>query len=58
VTRAPFGIVLQPSNNVGCPPAIIVTANPRIEQNVISNDRVLFDFHREWMVACLTGIRE
>lgn len=25
------------------------TANPRLEQNTISNDRELFDFHRAWM---------
>ncbi|HIH03795.1 MAG TPA: hypothetical protein HA263_08105 [Methanoregulaceae archaeon] len=25
------------------------TANPRIEQNVVSNDRELFEFHRGWM---------
>lgn len=25
------------------------TANPRIEQNVVSNDRELYEFHREWM---------
>lgn len=25
------------------------TANPRIEQNVVSNDRELYEFHRNWM---------
>lgn len=25
------------------------TANPRLEQNTISNDRALFDFHKQWM---------
>lgn len=26
-----------------------LTANPRIEQNVITRDRELYDFHRDWM---------
>ena len=25
------------------------TANPRLEQNVVSNDRDLYNFHRDWM---------
>ena len=29
------------------------TANPRVEQYVINNDRSLFDFHRAWMEAYL-----
>lgn len=29
------------------------TANPRLEQTVYSNDRALFDFHREWMESML-----
>lgn len=29
------------------------TANPRIEQNIIANDRTLYEFHREWMEEVL-----
>jgi hypothetical protein len=25
------------------------TANPRVEQNTVTNDRDLYDFHRSWM---------
>lgn len=30
------------------------TANPRLEQNVMVNDRGLFEFHREWMERILS----
>ena len=29
------------------------TANPRIEQNILANDRTLYEFHREWMEEVL-----
>ena len=32
------------------------TANPRIEQNVVSNDRDLFEFHRAWMESVLPAV--
>jgi len=32
------------------------TANPRIEQNVVSNDRELFEFHRAWMESVLPAV--
>ena len=28
------------------------TANPRVEQYVMTNDREIFEFHREWMEDC------
>lgn len=31
-----------------------LTANPRLEQYVITNDPALYAFHREWMEECLT----
>lgn len=31
------------------------TANPRLEQNVIVNDRDLYEFHRGWMEEILGG---
>lgn len=31
------------------------TANPRIEQYVICNDRTIYDFHRAWMEEVLTA---
>ncbi len=31
------------------------TANPRIEQNILANDRDLYEFHREWMEEVLAG---
>lgn len=30
------------------------TANPRIEQNIIANDRALYEFHRGWLEECLS----
>jgi len=33
------------------------TANPRLEQNNISNDRDLFDFHKTWMEDLLAKCR-
>jgi hypothetical protein len=45
---------------IGAPPDWIVmegsanfTANPRLEQNTISNDRELFHFHKDWMEGLL-----
>lgn len=29
------------------------TANPRIEQNILANDRELYEFHRDWMEEVL-----
>lgn len=31
------------------------TANPRIEQYVITNSRELYEFHREWMLEIING---
>ncbi len=49
---------------IGAPPDWIVmegsanfTANPRLEQNTISNDRALFDFHQDWMEGLLAKCR-
>ncbi len=49
---------------LGAPPDWIVmegsanfTANPRLEQNTISNDQELFDFHKAWMEELLTKCR-
>lgn len=42
---APDWIVIEGSANF--------TANPRVEQNVVSNDAQLFDFHRTWMEEML-----
>lgn len=33
------------------------TANPRLEQNTITNDRDLFDFHKQWMEDLLAKCR-
>lgn len=33
------------------------TANPRLEQNTITNDRKLFDFHKQWMEDLLAKCR-
>jgi hypothetical protein len=43
---APDWIVMEGSANF--------TANPRLEQNTISNDQQLFDFHKAWMEELLT----
>ena len=49
---------------IGAPPDWIViegsanfTANPRLEQNTVTNDQQLFQFHREWMEELLAKAR-
>lgn len=46
---------------IGAPPDFLVmegsanfTANPRLEQNTITNDREIFEFHRDWMEDLLS----
>lgn len=43
---APDWIVMEGSANF--------TANPRLEQTVLSNDRKLYDFHKRWMEDMLS----
>jgi len=47
---------------IASPPDFVViegsanfTANPRLEQTVVVNDRALYDFHREWMEEMLSA---
>ena len=37
-----------------CEGSANLTANPRLEQYVFTNDRTLYEFHRTWMEECLT----
>jgi hypothetical protein len=41
IGAAPDWIVIEGSANF--------TANPRLEQNTVTNDKQLFDFHKQWM---------
>ena len=34
------------------------TANPRIEQNILANDRTLYEFHRDWMEEVLARAKD
>jgi hypothetical protein len=45
IGSAPDWIVMEGSANF--------TANPRLEQNTVTNDRQLFEFHRDWMEGLL-----
>lgn len=49
---------------IGAPPDWIVmegsanfTANPRLEQNTVTNDEQLYNFHKEWMEELLAKAR-
>ena len=37
-----------------CEGSANLTANPRLEQYVLTNDRALYDFHRNWMEEMVT----